>query len=141
MILALLALTGCRSSSSNLAATADGYVDTVIVAREAGHHYRSIVEGCVAKVPDSMHAFFWLTAFAGFDASSTQGHAGVSADLLRHLGDQFFGECLAREKADIQNRVREDLLYDLGYGNTDITLASIKKRYPITFPKGWTDNN
>lgn len=55
--------------------------------------------------------------------------------------NQFFGECLEKEELTVQNQVRENLLYDLGYGNTTITLFDIKREYPKTFPKEWTDNN
>ena len=140
-ILALLVLSGCKSPATKLVAGVGGYSDTVAVARQAGHNYQNVVEGCVAKQAESMHTFFWLSKHAGFDAASSEGHAALTGDLLRHLGDKFFGECLAREDESVQNQVRDDLLYDLGYGNTDITLVEIKKQYPKTFPKGWTDNN
>ena len=133
-VLALLAAVGCRPDPDSAGIIVDGDSDTARVARQAGHDYGNVVEGCLAKRADSMHTFFWLSQHAGFDAASHQGHAAVSGDLLRRLGDRFFGECLAREEPPVQNRVREDLLYDLGYGNTDMTLADIKRQYPRTFP-------
>jgi hypothetical protein len=33
------------------------------------------------------------------------------------------------------------VLYDLGYGNTDLTLKQIKHKYPLTFPRAWVDKN
>lgn len=115
--------------------------DTVVVAARSKIDYEQIILGCLARNHKSMHIFFWLSKNAGFDAASSEGHDAVTGVLLRELGDRFFGECLAKEEADIQNRVRDDLLFDLGYGNTDITLEDIKKQFPKTFPRRWTDNN
>jgi hypothetical protein len=127
--------------STPLAADIDGYHETITVARQAGHDYRNVVQGCLARRAKSMHTFFRLSEHAGFDAAASQGHAGVSGDLLRELGDAFFGGCLAIEEPTVQNKVREDLLYDLGYGNTEITVREIKRKYPKTFPEGWTRNS
>ena len=127
-----------RAAESEFGSAAYGCIDTVEVARKAGVDYKKTVDGCLARDRKSMHTFFWLSTHAGLDAASAQGHWAVSGVLLRTLGDRFFGECLARQPPAIQNAVRDGLLYDLGYGNTDITLEQIKRKYPKTFPAGWT---
>ena len=114
--------------------------DTVAVAKNSGVDYERLIDRCLARDKESMHTFFRLSKHAGFDAASGQGHAAVTGVLLRKLGDRFFGDCLSRESAAIQDSVREDLLYDLGYGNTDISLGRIGQKYPATFPRKWIDN-
>jgi hypothetical protein len=88
-----------------------------------------------------MHTFFWLSKHAGFDAASAQCHAAMTASLLDELGDSFFGKCLTKEAASVREAVRQDLLYDMGYGEIEITLAQIKTRYPNSFPKAWINNH
>jgi hypothetical protein len=114
--------------------------DTVAIASNSAVDYEDVVNGCLARHEESMHALFWLSEHAGFDAASAQGHAAVCGVLLRKLGDGFFGERLAQEPRSVQDAVRDDLLYDLGYGNTDVTLTEIRRRYPKTFPGGSADN-
>jgi len=127
-----------RAAESEFGSSAYGCIDTVEVAQEAGVDYRKTVDGCLARDRKSMHTFFWLTRHAGFDAASSQGHAAVTGVLFRTLGDRFFGQCLFKETPSIQNAVRDHLLYDLGYGDTDTTLAEVKRKYPRTFPGEWT---
>lgn len=113
--------------------------DTVAIAGNSKIDYEKLLDGCIARQPESMSTFFWLSKHAGFDGASSEGHAAVTGVLLRELGDAFFGECLAREDLSVRDAVREDLLYDLGYGNTEVTLSDIQRKYPITFPKDWMD--
>ncbi len=108
-------------------------VETVVVARQAGYDYEKIVAGCLAGRVDAMRSLFWLSKHAGFDAASGQGNAAVSGMLLRKLGDAFYGKCLAAQGPAVRASVRMDLLYDLGYGNAEITLATIVAQYPTTF--------
>jgi len=120
-----------------------GYLcaDTLAAAKQHQVDYEQVVNGCLSRNRQSLRTFFWLSKNAGFDGAAAEGHAAVSGILLRSLGDQFFGECLAGEPVPIRNAVRDHLLYDLGYGATELTLAEIKKQYPRTFPGDWTTDN
>jgi hypothetical protein len=111
-----------------------GCIETVEVARRAGYDYEQVVKGCLARSRQSMHIFFWLSAFAGYDAASSEGNAAVCGALLREVGDTFFGDCLSREPAAVQERVREDLLYDIGRGGQD-DRTDLEPQYPLTFGK------
>ena len=116
-----------------------GFRDTIAVAANVGVEYPRLVDRCVRRERKAMHTLFWLTEAAGFDAASSEGHSEVLGMLLRRLGDDFFAECLAREEAPIRQRVREELLYDQGYGDDEhVTLGYIKYLYPATFPKEFT---
>ena len=55
--------------------------------------------------------------------------------VLRDTGDRFFAACLAQETASVQKAVRDELLNDLGYGDTPITADEIRDLYPRTFPR------
>ena len=116
-----------------------GYRDTIAVAATVGVDYPRLVDRCVRREREAMHTLFWLTEAAGFDAASAEGHSDVLSVLLRRLGDEFFAECLAREEAPVRQRVREQLLYEQGYGEDEhVTLEYIKYLYPATFPKDFT---
>ncbi len=114
--------------------------ETIEMARRCGVDYEKLVAGCLARDRKSMHVFLGLAIRGGFDAASAQGHAAVAGALLRELGDRFFGACLAREVPAVQADMREHLLYDLGYGNIDLTAEQIHRTYPKTFPKAWADS-
>jgi len=141
----LVFLCGCASSSHDslrlLRAASEtefgsaGYacVDTVAVAAQAGIDYGSVLEGCLRRRERSMHTLFWLSEHGGFDAASSQGHATVLGMLLRRLGDDFFGGCLADEPEEVRSAVHSYLLYDFGWGNTAITIDELKSYYPLSF--------
>ena len=144
MMLALLPLvSSCTDSTSRESAAVFAEagekefgggmpVDTIEVARAAGYDYAKIVDGCLQRDRQAMHTFFSLDGAAHFDAASAQGHATVSGILLRRLGDPFFGECLAAEPPAVREAMQQHILYDLGWGNTDETLAQLRQRYPRT---------
>ncbi len=111
-----------------------GCTDTVEVARQAGYDYVKLTYACLAGKPDAMHRFFVMTVTARFDAASAEGHASVLGTLLERLGDRFFGECLAREPAAVQEEVRRELLYDLGWEADAVAMEDVERRYPVTFP-------
>lgn len=82
-----------------------------------------------------MHSLFEMTVNAGFDAASHQGHSWALGCILRDVGDRFFGECLAAEPAAVQLKVREDLLYDMGYDGDYAEKGEwVNGQYPKTFP-------
>ena len=110
-----------------------GCEDTVYLAKKAGFDYVKVVDGCLARDKKSLHILFWLTANAGFDAASAQGHATITGAILRRLGDSCFGDCLANEPDEVRERVHEDILYDAGYdyGCENVLKETISK-YPVT---------
>lgn len=118
--------------ASNTEFGSAGYAcdDTVEVARLAGVDYNAVVEGCLQRNPRDLHTLFWLTANAGFDAASSQGHAAVLGFLLRHVGDGFFGPLLAREDPAVRTAVLNGLYYDFGEDATERLMAAW---YPVTF--------
>lgn len=112
-----------------------GCEDTIAVAKKAGVDYVPTVDRCLNRDEQAMHALFWLTRHAGFDAASSQGHAAVLGSLLRQLGDRFFGACLAREPPDVQDAVRDDIAYDFGLDPPEIdSVPTLMKDFPRTFP-------
>ena len=131
--LALVAAVGCRGSTAARDNPALGCADTIAVAREAGADYLQVVDGCLRREHRSLHRLFWLTRHAGFDAASGQGNAAILGTVLRRTGDDFFGGQLASEPPDVRREVHDSLLYDFGWGNTDITLSGLKGWYPKTF--------
>ena len=147
VVMGLPALAGCGASTAHEVLSeasgsefgSSGYLcaDTVAIADTHGVDYEQVVNGCLARDRKSMHTFFWLSKHAGFDAASSQGHATVSGILLRELGDDFLGRRLSEERLSVQKAVRDDLLYDLGYRDTPVTLKEIKQTYPKTLPAEW----
>jgi len=129
-----------EASETEFGSSGQPCAETIEVARRYGVDYEKLVAGCLERDRGSMHTFLGLASRGGFDAASAQGHAAVAGALLRKLGDRFFGACLAREAPSVQDDVRESLLYDLGYGNIDLTAEQIHRTYPKTFPKAWLDS-
>lgn len=114
-----------------------GYVETIGVAKAAGYDYLKVVCDCLLRKEAAIHDLFVMTERAGFDAASSEGHSGVLGYVLRDTGDRFFGELLAHESESVQKAVRDDVLYDLGYGNWSITESEIRDLYPKTFPSSF----
>ena len=113
--------------------------ETIAVAKSAGIDYRATVDRCLAKDKDAMAVLFKLSKDAGFDAASAQGHAAVMGSLLRTLGDRFFSQCLSSESSQVQDSVRDYLLYDLGVtGGGGKPISDLKKEFPRTFPKTYS---
>lgn len=111
------------------------YVETVAVARLAGHDYLSIVTDCLRRDPKAMHKLFELTASVPFDAHSAEGHSEVLGFIVRDVGDRFFGQCLSAEPPAVRQSVRESLLYDLGCdGDYETFGRQIHRLYPHTYP-------
>lgn len=111
------------------------YVETIAVARLAGHDYLAIVTDCLLGDPKAMHKLFELTASAPFDAASAEGNSEVLGFIVRDVGDRFFGQCLSAEPPAVQRSVRESLLYDLGCdGDYEAMGQQIHRLYPHTYP-------
>jgi hypothetical protein len=115
-------------------------IDTIEVAKARGVDYRRVIDGCIARDRRAMSLLFWLSAHAGFDAASSEGHAGFLGTILRRTGDVFFAQCLAGESAKVQWAVRMDLLYDSVYDPSTEKearqfLRQLNSRYPKTFPR------
>jgi hypothetical protein len=117
-------------------------IDTIHVAKARGVDYRRVVDGCLARDRRAMSLLFWLSAHAGFDAASSEGHAAFLGTVLRRTGDAFFAKCLARESAEVQRAVRMDLLEDAVYDPSTQKqarefLRQLNSRYPKTFPRAF----
>jgi len=114
-------------------------IDTIHVAKARGVDYRRVVDGCLAQDRQAISLLFWLSAHAGFDAASSEGHAGFLGTVLRRTGDAFFAQCLARESAEVQWAVRSDLLDSVYDPSTEKEarqfLRQMNSRYPKTFPR------
>ena len=127
-----------EAAESEFGAGAYGCADTIAVAKSAGVDYRAIVDRCLAKDKEAMGVLFQLSKDAGFDAASGQGHAAVLGTLLRELGDRFFSECLSAQSSQVQELVRDDLLYDLGVTGGGVkSIADLKSDFPRTFPESY----
>jgi len=116
-------------------------IDTINVAKARGVDYRRVVDGCLARDRRAMSLLFWLSAHAGFDAASAEGHAGFLGTVLRRTGDAFFAQCLAGESAKVQWAVRSDLLDSVYDPSTEKEarqfLRQLNSRYPKTFPRAF----
>jgi hypothetical protein len=114
-------------------------IDTIHVAKARGVDYRRVVDGCLARDRRAMSLLFWLSAHAGFDAASSEGHAAFLGTVLRRTGDAFFAQCLAGESAEVQWAVRSDLLNSVYDPNTEKEarqfLRQLNSRYPKAFPR------
>jgi len=138
VLLVLLLAPGCASRQDDSAAILweedpiYGCEDTIAVALKAGVDYRAVVDGCFRRDPKAVHTLFWLTVHAGFDAASSEGHAGVLGNVLRRTGDAFFGRCLAAEPADWRQAVQEGLIFAMGREDDDDWTERLRKTYPQT---------
>ncbi|HOI55350.1 MAG TPA: hypothetical protein PLP01_08895 [Phycisphaerae bacterium] len=134
-------LTSSEDNAAEAAAAQDvasrfaGYDDTLTVAKTAGYDYLDVVRRCLLRDEAAMGDLLQMTEKAPFDAASSEGHAYVLGYVLRDTGDRFFAACLAQETASVQKAVRDELLNDLGYGDTPITADEIRDLYPRTFPR------
>jgi hypothetical protein len=129
-VFTLLPIAVAAASAREFGSAAYGCQDTIAVAARVGVDYKKVVDLCLARDKRGMHLLFWLTANAGFDAASAEGHATVLGEVLRRVGDAFFAKCLRAEKPGVGKAVREMLLYDVGYERREL------RKYPKTFPRG-----
>jgi hypothetical protein len=113
-----------------------GFIETIEVSKKIGVDYKKVLGGCIVKDQHSMHTMFWVSENARFDAASHQGYCAVLGMLLRKLGDEYFGDCLSKEKKEIQKSVRDCLLYALRQSKDSI-IKETTKPYPKTFPDNW----
>lgn len=112
-----------------------GYSETISRAEAAGYEYKTIVTNCLMRRQSAMHKLFEMSKKAGFDAASAEGHSAVLGFVLRDVGDRFFGECLNMESIAVQQAVRENLLFDLGWdGDYGAKGEEAHSNYPKTFP-------
>jgi hypothetical protein len=109
------------------------YGDTICVAKRAGHDYLRTVSDCLLRDEQAMHELFVMTAKAGFDAASGEGHSDVLVYVLRDTGDRFFGRLLALESDSVQAAVRHELRHELGYDDTRSAADSVRYLYAKTF--------
>jgi hypothetical protein len=136
-------LAGCSPSNSSakdmtrvgVAERYGGYIETITVAKLAGYDYLEIVSECLLHKEPAMRELLEMTEKAGFDAASSEGHSAVLGFVLRDVGDRFFGECLAAEPSSVQQAVRKELLFDMGYdGDYEDKGDLVHHLYPKTFP-------
>lgn len=124
-------LLGCRSITTNQNNPALGMPDTIAIAQESGVNYVELTAKALNRSESSLHRLFMLTN--KFDGASSDGHSGVLRALLTRTGDDFFGMQLAREPDEVRNDVHNQLLYDFGWGSTEIRISELKRWYPKTF--------
>ena len=107
--------------------------DTAAIAARSGADYPVLFLNALRGDGTSLRKIFWLTKHAGFDAASAEGNSMYLGELLRRTGDDFFGHQLQKEPLEVRDAVHDMLLYDFGWGNTDITVGMIEDWYPKTF--------
>ena len=124
-------LPSCYSISHIQRNPAIGMIDTIAIAENCGHDYVKLTAGALNRNNASLHQLLALSD--EFDAAATEGHIGVLGEVLRRSGDDFFGEQLSKESIEVRSLVQEFLLYDFGWGNTEITKSELAQWYPLTF--------
>src|ERR1044072_591024 len=92
----VLAASGCASRRSERPPGA-GLTDTIATAHSAGIDYLKLTRKCLDRDKRALHQLFVFTRDGHLDAAAAQGHAVVLGELLRYLGDGFFGGVLSRE--------------------------------------------
>lgn len=110
-----------------------GYTETIQVAKAAGHDYLDLVARCFARDESAMHELFDLTAKANFDAAAAEGNSSVLGDVLRDVGDRFYGACLQRESVETRKAIWDELQFDFGVGNSATSEQELADEYPRTF--------
>gem|GEM_PF-6063476 len=108
--------------------------EAIEVARRSGVDYTATLSGCLKRQPAGMHTMFWLSAYGHLDAAASEEHSAIMGILLRHLGDEFFGNCLLKEPQEVREAVGDNLRYDFGWGSVNgITSELLQEWYPLTF--------
>ncbi len=105
-------------------------------ARKAGVDYLPLVSRCMTRDSLAMDEMFRLTLKLK-PGHGAEANADVLYDVLRDVGDRWFGQCLASQQADVQERVRVSIIYDMGIEITAEEVTAVRDLYPKTFPKTW----
>jgi hypothetical protein len=138
---ALLGLSGCTSSGTSVVSVAaenefgsgvSSCPDTIAIAADCGVDYEATVEMAL-KRDSALARLFWLSAYGGFDAASSQGHAAVIGELLRQIGDHRFGRVLTRQCASVREAVWRYIEYDYGCNDAPESVATLHNEFPLTF--------
>ncbi len=146
LIFAFTCISGCteqrradelltRASTSEFGDGAYRCSDTIKVAAKAGVDYKDVVDRTMRRDASALHTLFWLTADAGFDAASSEGHAAVLGNVLRYVGDDTFGTALNTESEPTRKTVLDALRYDFGVEANILTEELLAQWYPLTFAR------
>lgn len=110
--------------------------DAIDAARKADCDYLDTIARSLSGDVKAMHALFDLSTREFNDKASDSLEAALGF-VLRDSGDRYFCQCLAKEPEDVQDSVRECILDDLGYPETDEEMQDCHRLYPRLFPAGW----
>jgi hypothetical protein len=129
LFMAIIVGVGCAESNRSTIGSCELHADTIAVSKKIGADYVNLVRRSMGRNRDALHQLFLLSCSAGFDAASMEGYCDDLGSVLRFIGDEEFGNALAKESQEIRQRVQMCIRYDIGE-DTSLELAS--DLYPVT---------